>query len=101
MFRNILVPLDGSDLAEEAIGMAAAIARASNATLDLLMVHEPAFAMHDDSWNERQIVAEQVQNLGFPPVLLDPIDFAAAYLAQVESSQGDLGGVPEVEAGNA
>jgi len=49
----------------------------------------------------RQIVAEQVQNLGFPPVLLDPIDFAAAYLAQVESSQGDLGGVPEVEAGNA
>jgi preprotein translocase subunit SecB len=33
----------------------------------------------------RQIVAESVQNLGFPPVLLDPIDFAAAYVAQMEA----------------
>ena len=30
----------------------------------------------------RQIIAETVQNLGFPPVLLDPIDFAAAYVAR-------------------
>ena len=37
----------------------------------------------------RQIVAEAVQNLGFPPVLLDPIDFGAAYMAQVEASQGE------------
>ena len=36
----------------------------------------------------RQIVAEQVQNLGFPPVLLDPIDFAGAYMAQLEAAQG-------------
>lgn len=35
----------------------------------------------------RQIVAEQVQNLGFPPVLLDPIDFAAAYVAQLEAAE--------------
>ena len=34
----------------------------------------------------RQIIAEQVQNLGFPPVLLDPIDFASAYMAQLEQS---------------
>lgn len=39
----------------------------------------------------RQIIAEQVQNLGFPPVLLDPIDFSAAYMAQLEASQADLG----------
>ena len=32
----------------------------------------------------RQIVAEAVQNLGFPPLLLDPIDFAGAYMAQAE-----------------
>ena len=38
----------------------------------------------------RQIVAEQVQNLGFPPVLLDPIDFAQAYMAQVEAGQGEV-----------
>jgi preprotein translocase subunit SecB len=36
----------------------------------------------------RQIVAEAVQNLGFPPVLLDPIDFGAAYMAQLEAQQG-------------
>ena len=35
----------------------------------------------------RQIIAETVQNLGFPPVLLDPIDFAAAYVAQLEAQQ--------------
>jgi preprotein translocase subunit SecB len=34
----------------------------------------------------RQIVADAVQNLGFPPVLLDPIDFAGAYMAQLEQS---------------
>jgi len=38
----------------------------------------------------RQIVADAVQNLGFPPVLLDPIDFAAAYMAQVEAEQGAM-----------
>jgi preprotein translocase subunit SecB len=37
----------------------------------------------------RQIVAEQVQNLGFPPVLLDPIDFAQAYMAQADALQED------------
>lgn len=36
----------------------------------------------------RQIVAEAVANLGFPPLLLDPIDFAAAYMAQLQSQQG-------------
>jgi len=34
----------------------------------------------------RQIVAEAVQGAGFPPLLLDPIDFAAAYMAQVEAA---------------
>ena len=36
----------------------------------------------------RQIVADAVQNLGFPPLLLDPIDFGAAYMAQLEAQQG-------------
>lgn len=35
----------------------------------------------------RQVVAEQVQSMGFPPVLLDPIDFAQVYMAQVEAAQ--------------
>ena len=56
----------------------------------------------------RQIVAETVQNLGFPPVLLDPIDFAAAYMAQAESAQqaqdqvtGQPGGDGEPPVGHA
>ena len=34
----------------------------------------------------RQIVADAVQQTGFPPLLLDPIDFGAAYMAQVEAA---------------
>ncbi|HEV8445406.1 MAG TPA: universal stress protein [Gemmatimonadaceae bacterium] len=41
MFRKLLVPLDRSSLAEEAIGHAASIARQSRATIDLVLVHEP------------------------------------------------------------
>ena len=35
----------------------------------------------------RQIIAEAVTNTGFPPLLLDPIDFGAAYMAQLEAAQ--------------
>ena len=35
----------------------------------------------------RQIIAEAVQNPGFPPLLLDPIDFGAAYMAQLQAQQ--------------
>jgi preprotein translocase subunit SecB len=52
----------------------------------------------------RQIVAETIQNLGFPPVLLDPIDFASAYVAQLESQQqvqGQPGGAGDPPVGNA
>ena len=48
----------------------------------------------------RQIVAEQISNLGFPPLLLDPIDFAAAYMAQLEA-QGDAPVASEPAPGNA
>jgi preprotein translocase subunit SecB len=41
----------------------------------------------------RQIIAEATQNTGFPPLLLDPIDFGAAYMAQLQAQQGqDQGG---------
>ena len=35
----------------------------------------------------RQIVADAVSGAGFPPLLLDPIDFAGAYLAQLQAQQ--------------
>jgi len=41
MFRKIMVPLDRSALAEQALGQAAAIARTSNAGVDLVLVREP------------------------------------------------------------
>jgi preprotein translocase subunit SecB len=42
----------------------------------------------------RQIVADAVVNLGFPPLMLDPIDFAAAYVASLQAQQGGAGGEP-------
>ena len=39
----------------------------------------------------RQIVAEAVSNTGFPPLLLDPIDFAGAYMASLQSQEGAPG----------
>jgi preprotein translocase subunit SecB len=35
----------------------------------------------------RQIVSEAVTNAGFPPLLLDPIDFASAYVSQLQAAQ--------------
>ena len=39
----------------------------------------------------RQIIAEAVQNTGFPPLLLEPIDFGRAFVAQMEAQQGQDG----------
>jgi preprotein translocase subunit SecB len=36
----------------------------------------------------RAIIAEATQNCGFPPLLLDPIDFGAAYMAQAQAQAG-------------
>ena len=39
----------------------------------------------------RQIVADMSSQGGFPPLMLDPIDFMGIYMAQ--KAQGQLGGV--------
>ena len=55
----------------------------------------------------RQIIAEAVSSTGFPPLLLDPIDFAGPYMAQLQAQQGSpaetpQGGTPvEGESGTA
>ena len=41
MFKKLLVPLDGSGIAEQALPIAAAIAKASGASLDLIRAHQP------------------------------------------------------------
>jgi len=65
MFRQILVPLDRSALAEQALGRAAAIARASHATLDVMLAHEPlpVGAFNDVPWHADQWT-EEVSYLG-------------------------------------
>lgn len=61
MFKHILVPLDGSALAEQAVGTAALIARASKASVELATVIEPIpFGGFDDApWNDRELSARQ------------------------------------------
>ena len=39
----------------------------------------------------RAIIANATQDCGFPPLLLDPIDFAAAYMAQAQAEGGATG----------
>ena len=39
----------------------------------------------------RQVIAEAVQNTGFPPLLLEPIDFGRAFIAQMEAQQAENG----------
>ena len=60
MFRKLLVPLDRSSLAEEAIGQAASVARESGASIDLVLAHEPiAFGGFADLPWESDSSAEQ------------------------------------------
>ena len=44
----------------------------------------------------RQIIADAVQNAGFPPLLLEPIDFGSAFMQQLEAAQS-AGGQSEGE----
>ena len=44
----------------------------------------------------RQVVAEAVQNTGFPPLLLEPIDFGRAFLATMENAQAQADAAPLV-----
>lgn len=50
----------------------------------------------------RQIVASSVQDAGFPPLMLDPIDFAGIYQAQIQAAQqggaeGGSGAEPSIQ----
>jgi nucleotide-binding universal stress UspA family protein len=69
MFKKLLIPLDRSPLAEQALGRAAALARATEASVDLVLVHEPFGAPLDvglegyvDDLGEEQRYLEDVAN---------------------------------------
>jgi len=64
MFKKILVPLDRSALAEQAIGQAALIARGANAAIELVAVHSPypLDPQWDDAeWNAQHKYVEAVE----------------------------------------
>ncbi len=60
MFRKILVPLDSSRFAEAALAPAISIARALQAEIDLVMVHEPRplAGAADVAWHAEQVESE-------------------------------------------
>jgi preprotein translocase subunit SecB len=45
----------------------------------------------------RQVIASATQDAGFPPLMLDPIDFAGIYMSQVEAQQNPQGGEQPAE----
>lgn len=45
----------------------------------------------------RQVVAAATQDAGFPPLMLDPIDFASIYMQQVQAQQAEGGEQPQGE----
>jgi preprotein translocase subunit SecB len=42
----------------------------------------------------RRILADAVRDGGFPPLMLEPIDFAQLYLQQAEANAGQIAGEP-------
>jgi nucleotide-binding universal stress UspA family protein len=69
MFKKLLVPLDRSELAEQAIGQAAAIARKSNAGMDIVLVHQPVpyvgfsdIPWYGEQWKDELKYVETIAN---------------------------------------
>jgi nucleotide-binding universal stress UspA family protein len=69
MFKTLLVPLDGSALAEQSLGQAAAIARATGAAIDLVTVHQPpaqdgygGAPLDDRSWSDEHRYLETIES---------------------------------------
>lgn len=67
MFKTLLVPLDGSALAEQSLGQAAAIARDTGAEIDLVTVHQPIAndgygeaPLDDHRWNDEHQYLETI-----------------------------------------
>ncbi|MFM5922944.1 MAG: protein-export chaperone SecB, partial [Novosphingobium sp.] len=49
----------------------------------------------------RRVIADAVRDAGFPPLLLEPIDFNGIYLQQLAASQGQDAGDEQAPVGQA
>jgi preprotein translocase subunit SecB len=41
----------------------------------------------------RRVIADAVRDGGFPPLLLDPVDFHGLFMQQAQAAQGEAGGI--------
>jgi nucleotide-binding universal stress UspA family protein len=73
MIRSILVPLDGSRFSEMALPVAVDLARKSNASMRLVMVHEPILAMVP-AWSEKEDPEERAHELEYLASLSAGVD---------------------------
>jgi nucleotide-binding universal stress UspA family protein len=69
MFKRVIVPVDGSDFSWRALGVAAALARQTDAELEVLQV----VMLPDDAAPAEQIVREQLAETGVDPEMLAKI----------------------------
>lgn len=82
MFKKILVPLDHSKFAEQALGPATAIARGAGAEIDVVLVHEPRplAGSPDVAWHADQLAGED------------------NYLAEIGTELSGLASIPSTHA---
>ncbi len=88
MFRKLLVPLDRSPLAEQAVGQGVAIAKRSNAGIDLVLVHQPApiDELTDDEFYGRQWKDE----LAYLESIAREIEVGSNIIATFATPEGDV-----------
>src|SRR5579859_1134104 len=96
MFRRILVPLDGSERAEEALPTAAYLARTTGASLFLLRVVTPSFtyiSAYPYSWEPPDVVERAIEQSEAEAndylsrvVLTEHVDDVQHYVAVEEGS---------------
>lgn len=86
MFKKILVPLDHSKFAEQALGPATAIARGAGAEIDVVMVHEsrPLARPRGVAWHADQMESEDNY--------LAEISWELSGLASIPSTRAVLAG---------
>ena len=82
-YRSILVPLDGSDLAEHALPMALSIARRHNARLHFVRVYVPVAGVY----GEHAVPYDEALDRGLMQRAQDYLDDVVARLASVATIQ--------------
>ena len=82
MFTKILVPLDRSSFAEQALGAAVGVARASGAQLSLMLVHvpRPLAGTPDVEWHARQVAGEEQYLAGIARRISETTGILTSYM---------------------